>query len=142
LGAGAGTFEDLLPSLRTENFNNWGVWDYAHSTVLEIAVEMGVPIAAMVVIAAIASLVVVAGGALQSEERNRSSLAAIAGIAVLTYLHSTVDFSLQIPGYLIVFAILLGCGLARSSTEQIKLRKPRLPAYVGVAPKMGSRPQR
>jgi hypothetical protein len=37
------------------------------------------------------------------------------GIAVLSYLHSMIDFSLQIPGYLIVFAILLGCGLARAS---------------------------
>ncbi len=31
LGRGAGTFENLFPSLRTAEFNNWGVWDYAHS---------------------------------------------------------------------------------------------------------------
>jgi hypothetical protein len=41
-------------------------------------------------------------------------LAAITGIALLSYLHSTIDFSLQIPGYLILFGILLGCGLARA----------------------------
>lgn len=125
LGAGAGTFEDLFPSLRTADFNNWGVWDYAHSTVLEIAVEMGLPIAAMVVIAAAASLFILARQALKSEDRSRSSLAAITGIAVLTYLHSTIDFSLQIPGYLIVFAILLGCGLASSSGEQTKIQPMR-----------------
>src|SRR6266576_2794105 len=53
LGAGIGTFEDLFPSLRGDNFYSWGVWDYAHSTILEIAVEMGIPFAAVIVIAAL-----------------------------------------------------------------------------------------
>src|SRR5882724_10774882 len=115
LGAGIGTFEDLFPSLRADGFYSWGVWDYAHSTILEIAVEMGIPVAAMVVIAALTSLFILARAAVKSEGRSRRSLAAIAGIAVLSYLHSTIDFSLQIPGYLVLFGILLGCGLARAS---------------------------
>ncbi|KRR03134.1 O-antigen ligase family protein [Bradyrhizobium valentinum] len=116
LGAGVGSFADLFPSLRTNDFSSGGVWDYAHSTILEIAVEMGIPVAAMVVIAALASFFILARAALMSKDRSRSSLAAIAGIVVLSYLHSLVDFSLQIPGYLIVFGILLGCGLARASS--------------------------
>jgi O-antigen ligase len=115
LGAGFGTFEDLFPSLRADSFYSWGVWDYAHSTILEIAVEMGIPVAAMVVMAALASLLILARAALRSESRNRRPLAAITGIAVLSYLHSMIDFSLQIPGYLVLFGILLGCGLARAS---------------------------
>jgi len=129
LGAGAGTFEGVFPSLRTEDFSGWGVWDYAHSTILEIAVEMGLPIAAMIVLAAIASLIILARGALRSTGPDQTSLAAIAGIAALTYLHSMIDFSLQIPGYLIVFGILLGCGLARSSTEGVAIRKQRSPQH-------------
>ena len=96
-------------------FTAWGVWDYAHSTILEIAVEMGIPVAAMVVIAALASLFILARGVVKSKGRSRRSLAAITGIAVLSYLHSMIDFSLQIPGYLSFSAILLGCGLARAS---------------------------
>jgi O-antigen ligase len=115
LGAGFGTFEDLFPSLRADSFYSWGVWDYAHSTILEIAVEMGIPVAAMVVMAALASLFILARAALRSESRNRRPLAAITGIGVLSYLHSMIDFSLQIPGYLVLFGILLGCGLARAS---------------------------
>ncbi len=115
LGAGFGTFEDLFPSLRADNFYSWGVWDYAHSTILEIAVEMGIPVAAMVVIAALASLFILARAALRSESRSRRPLAAITGIVVLSYLHSMIDFSLQIPGYLVLFGILLGCGLAKAS---------------------------
>ena len=115
LGAGFGTFEDLFPSLRADSFYSWGVWDYAHSTILEIAVEMGIPVAAMVVMAASASLFILARAALRSDSRSRRPLAAITGIAVLSYLHSMIDFSLQIPGYLVLFGILLGCGLARAS---------------------------
>ena len=68
LGAGAGTFADMFPSLRTQNFNSWGVWDYAHSTILEIAVEMGIPIAAMVVIAAAISVIILVRGALKRQD--------------------------------------------------------------------------
>jgi O-antigen ligase len=118
LGAGLGTFADLFPSLRGDDFYSWGVWDYAHSTILEIAVEMGIPIAVLVVGAALASLVILARAAVRSERRSRRTLAAITGIAVLSYLHSTIDFSLQIPGYLILFAILLGCGLARAASTE------------------------
>jgi O-antigen ligase len=88
MGAGVGTFADLFPSLRTNNFSSWGVWDYAHSTILEIAVEMGIPIAAMVVIAALASLVILGHAAVRSKGRSRRSLAAIAGIAVLSPSYS------------------------------------------------------
>jgi O-antigen ligase len=115
LGAGVGTFADLFPSLRADDFYSWGVWEQAHSTILEIAVEMGIPVAALVVVAALVSLFILARATVNSEGRSRRSLAAISGIAVLSYLHSMIDFSLQIPGYLVLFGILLGCGLARAS---------------------------
>jgi O-antigen ligase len=132
LGAGVGTFADLLPSLRTDDFRSWGVWDYAHSTILEIAVEMGIPVAVMIVIAALASLLILARAAIKAEGRSRSSLAAITGIAVLSYLHSTIDFSLQIPGYLIVFGILLGCGLGRASSTEVTTTAALSPPAVRV----------
>ena len=122
LGAGIGTFGDLFPSLRASDFYSWGVWDYAHSTILEIAVEMGIPVAAMVVIAALASLFVLARGVVKSKGRSRRSLAAITGIAVLSYLHSMIDFSLQIPGYLIFFSILLGCGIATATSTHAEMK--------------------
>ena len=123
LGAGAGTFADIFPSLRGPEFNSWGVWDFAHSTILEIAVEMGIPIALAIVFGAAASLRILGRAALRTaNDRSRGSLAAITGIAAASYLHSTIDFSLQIPGYLIVFATLIGCGLARSVADQVPAR--------------------
>lgn len=118
LGSGAGTFADLFPALRTNNVSMWGVWDFAHSTILEIAVEMGIPIAVAVIAAAVASIFILGRSALRSRDRERSLLSAIAGIGVLSYLHATIDFSLQIPGYLVVFGIILGCGLARASSNR------------------------
>jgi len=132
LGAGAGTFADLFPSLRASGFNGWGVWDYAHSTILEIAVEMGVPIAAMVLVAATTSVFILVRAALQPKHEGGSSLAAIAGIAVLSYLHSTVDFSLQIPGFLIPFAVLLGYGLARAASDPTSPRRVRPHEFIAV----------
>jgi O-antigen ligase len=123
LGAGAGSFEILFPSLRTTDLSNWGVWDYAHSTILEIAVEMGLPVAAMVTLAALASIFLLVRRALKVDLRNRLSLAAIAGIAVTTYLHSLIDFSLQIPGYSIPFGILIGCGLADATADRSSRRR-------------------
>jgi hypothetical protein len=132
LGSGVGTFAEIFPSLRGASFPSWGVWDYAHSTILEIAMEMGIPVAALVVIAALASLFLVGRAAITSSKGSqRRPLAAIAGIMVLSYLHSTIDFSLQIPGYFILFGVLLGCGLAKSSKIDLAARAPS--SFVSIA---------
>lgn len=118
LGSGVGTFVDLFPSIRGPDLSIWGVWDLAHSTILEIAVEMGVPIAAIIAFAAIASFLILLQSTLKSKDRTRNTFAAMTGITVLAYMHSVIDFSFQIPGFLIVFWILLGCWLARAYAEE------------------------
>jgi O-antigen ligase len=130
LGAGVGTFADLFPSARGADLSVWGVWDYAHSTILEIAVEMGIPIALMLALAAIASVVILMRAALSSKDRSRSSFAAVTGIVLLGYLHSSIDFSLQIPGFLIAFWIMVGCWLAQSSPEELSLRRASTRSFV------------
>jgi O-antigen ligase len=117
LGAGAGTFRDLFPALRPPDFYSWGVWEYAHSTILEIAVEMGIPVAGAVLVGAIASVLILLRGGMRARDPGRGVLSATAGIAILGYLHSMIDFPLQVPGFLVVFGILLGAGLASVSTE-------------------------
>jgi O-antigen ligase len=121
LGAGIGTFPDLFPAFRSSDLWTWGVWDYAHSTILEIAFEMGVPVAVLIAAGAVASVYILLRAAARSAPTDRAITAPIAGIAILGYSHSMIDFSLQIPGYLIVFGILLGCGLARA----LSAKKPK-----------------
>jgi O-antigen ligase len=126
-GSGAGTFADQFPAFRSSNLPSWGVWDFAHSSILEIAVEMGVPVAMLIAACAFVSVYVLARAAVTANGYDQRMLAAIAGIAILTYLHSLIDFSLQIPGYLIVFGILLGCGLSRATSDQVKPIDSRIP---------------
>lgn len=115
LGRGAGTFQDMFPALRPPALYTWGVWEHAHSTILEIAFEMGWPIAAMMITGAIGSVVLLVRATVREPSPRNSWLAAGAGTAVLAFLHSLIDFSLQVPGYFTPFAILLGCALARAS---------------------------
>ena len=84
LGSGAGTFPDMFPVFRSGDLWSWGVWDYAHSTILEIAFEMGIPVAATVAIGAAFSVVILIKAAINASDRtDRRTLSAIAGIATL-----------------------------------------------------------
>ena len=65
-GTGQGTFAYAFPAYRSPNVSMWGVWDIAHNTLLEIAADMGVPIAALVVVAWIVIFAVLIRGAVSA----------------------------------------------------------------------------
>ena len=44
-GTGLGTFVWSFPAYRSANISLWGVWDLAHSTPLELAADLGLPLA-------------------------------------------------------------------------------------------------
>ena len=48
LGTGLGTFRRALTPFRPDDIPIWGIWDRAHNTLLEIAIEMGIPFATVV----------------------------------------------------------------------------------------------
>ncbi|HEX2135564.1 MAG TPA: O-antigen ligase family protein [Microvirga sp.] len=133
LGTGLGTFADVYPAYRSAEISTMGVWDRAHSTPLELAAEIGLPVAAAVVALWSFGLFRLFRGSL---ERRRDSIYPIAatGVAFLGTSHSLVDFSLQIPGYAIVFAAVVGCGLAQSvrSAPSGATERSRLPSPVAA----------
>jgi O-antigen ligase len=112
-GTGLGTFASAFPAYRSPNASVWGVWDMAHNTLLEIAADMGLPIAALVVVGWLIIFVVLIRGVLV---RRRDLIVPIAAlcVALLAVLHSLVDFTLQIPGYAIVAMSLIGAGLVQA----------------------------
>lgn len=112
-GTGQGTFALAFPAYRSSNVSVWWTWDMAHNTLLQLAADMGIPIAALVVIAWSVVFAVLLRGVLTRRSGLPCPVAALA-VAVLAVLHSMVDFSLQIPGYSIVALALVGAGLAQS----------------------------
>lgn len=116
LGSGLGTFAWAFPAYRSPNISMWGVWDRAHSTPLELAADLGLPMAALIVVAWMIVLAVLVRGLLTRRRDLILPLGALA-VAILALTHSAVDFSLQITGYSIVVFALVGAGLAQSFTS-------------------------
>jgi O-antigen ligase len=113
LGTGLGTFAWVFPAYRSSAGTSWGVWERAHSTPLEIASDMGLPLAG-VVIAAWAGVFAVLGYGLWVRGRDYIIVVAALAVATLAITHSLIDFSLQIPGFALVVFALVGAGLAQS----------------------------
>ncbi len=121
LGTGLGTFASVFPAYRAPAGGVWGVWDHAHSTPTELLVEMGIPFG-MLVFGLWAAMLAILCKASLSRIDNRLYVVMSAGIGILSTLQSSVDFSLQIPGFSIVCCALIGAGLARAlaPTEQLR----------------------
>ena len=112
LGIGFGNFEAAFPAYRTSELGSQGIWDRAHSTPLELAAEFGTPAAILIAVTCLFYLYCLFRGSLR-RRRDRYIPIMGASVAMLGLLHSSVDFSLQIPGYGIFFAAVTGCALAQ-----------------------------
>jgi O-antigen ligase len=112
-GTGLGTFASAFPTYRSDDISMYGIIDRAHSTLLELAAEAGLPLACLVVIGWMIAFGVFAQG-VRTRRRDRMIPAAALCVGLLAALHSLVDFSLQISGFAIVVFGLLGAGIAQS----------------------------
>lgn len=112
-GTGLGTFAWSFPAYRSPEISMWGVWDIAHNTPLELASEVGLPLASTVAVGWLVIFGVFANGI---RVRRRDVIVPLAAffVSLIANLHSWIDFSLQIPGYAIVVFALVGTGLAQS----------------------------
>ena len=109
-GSGLGTFAWSYPAYRSDHVSMWGVWDRAHNTLLELAAELGVPLAGLVALGWAFMLLALARGAFGRQRPAVLPIAAFA-IALLAVSHSLIDFSLQVPGYSIPVFALVGAGV-------------------------------
>lgn len=115
-GFGHGSFEAVFPAYRSAELGSFGVWDRAHNTLLEIAIELGAPAAIGFLLIWMAGLTALARAAFSSEGWGSSRTVVVIALAIagMAGLHSLVDFPLQIPGYSVPFAAIAGVGLARA----------------------------
>ncbi|MBV8549261.1 MAG: O-antigen ligase family protein [Alphaproteobacteria bacterium] len=96
-------------------------FDRAHNDILEIILDLGIP-AALCLITGVGLLLLRLLHGLLTRRRNGlfPVLALSSSLVILS--HACVNFSLQIPGISMLWAGLLGCGLAQSWSEHQKDR--------------------
>lgn len=110
LGYGMGSFQAVF-----RMYNQHIAWsfDQAHSDILESLVDLGIP-ATMLLCSAVALLLSgILRGLFKRRRHGMFPALALAG-SVVVIAHSSMDFSLQIPGVAMPFAMVLGIGLAQS----------------------------
>jgi len=112
-GVGLGCFQYAFTAVQSAQLTY--LIDHAHNDYLELAVELGLPCAAVF----IGGIFWLAARPLRASLRARSSLArALAlgsfGAVVALLVHSVADFNLYIPANALVFAVILGIGYATS----------------------------
>jgi O-antigen ligase len=112
-GTGLGTFAWAFPAYRSSDISTWGIWDRAHSTPLELAAELGIPLAALIALAWLVALAVLIRS-LRGSRRNYPVPLTALCVALIALVHSAIDFSLQVSGYALVVLALVGVGLAQS----------------------------
>lgn len=121
LGTGLGTFQDVFPVFRDDILTHGLIWDKAHNDYLELLLGFGVPAAGLF----LASILILFIRALRGFfVRRRDSIYCNVAVSVsmIAFLHSFLDFSMQIQAIAMSYSMLLALGLAqsRSSRERVQ----------------------
>ena len=111
LGLGLGTFQDAYPLYATQVLPY--VMDKAHCDYLEFAAGLGLP-AAIAWWSAMAWMVVLCLRGVRVRHRHRLYPVLALGATALVGVHSSVDFSLQMPAVALLYATILGLGTAQA----------------------------
>ena len=136
-GTGLGTFVWSFPAYRSD-VSMWGVWIFAHSTPLELAADLGLPLTGLIGLAWLVVLVVLIRG-VRTRRNDRIVPAGALAVAILILAHSFIDFSPQNPGYAIVVFALVGAGLAQSFSSNNVNRTRVSPTQNLTPPETGPR---
>jgi O-antigen ligase len=118
IGTGLGSFAETFSRYRdarldTDNF----FFDKAHNTYLELALEIGLPAMALL-LAILAGIVYVSARGVFVRRRDYVFSAVGLGVTGLVALHSTIDFSLQMPAVAVAYALVLGLAFSQAYSTQ------------------------
>ncbi|WP_116090383.1 O-antigen ligase family protein [Sphingomonas crusticola] len=125
IGSGYGSFETVFPMYRDTTLPGQN-YEMAHSTYLELAMEIGI-LAAVAMVLSLLWFTLIALVGVFRRERDRSLPAIAVAASVLVAVHSMLDFSLQIPGVQYIFAALLGLGVAQAFPMAESAQRPNVP---------------
>lgn len=113
-GTGLGTYQDAIEPYRANDPNIFALWEKAHNTYLENALELGL-LAALALNIAIFLLALIAYRGVRERRRHKGFPALGVAATLLVGLHALVDFSLQIPAVAVLYAFIMGLAIAQSS---------------------------
>ena len=115
LGYGLGSFPALYRMYDDRDL--FYVVEFAHSTVLETVVELGIPAALLLFAAALWPVAGIWRGA-GTRRRDQHIPALAAGVAAWAIIHSMVDFPLQIPAIAAGVCLVIGLGFAQAESSK------------------------
>lgn len=116
LGTGLGSFMDAFAAIR--QIGMVPNWNAAHNTYLELMLELGVPVA-LVLLAVEAWLIWRCLYGAARRQRHWLICALVAAVSLQLALHSLIDFSAQIPAVAVCWSVLLGLGVAQSWSSRL-----------------------
>jgi O-antigen ligase len=116
-GWGLGSFADIYAVYQPKEIIQPN--DKAHSTPLETVVELGIPGAIPAWLVVLIPWALCLRGAWRSRRRHRYLPAAAFAVSSVAILHSTIDFSLQMPAIGFVVSAFLGMGWAQAFSRSV-----------------------
>lgn len=124
MGYGLGAFQQAFAAFRDATLSTQGRWEYAHNDWLEALMTLGIPVGLLVWLIFGWMLVRCLEGAIN---RGRDAIypAIGAGVCVLAFAHSLIDFTMQIQGFALPFLAIVGVGVAQSWSSR------RMPGHAG-----------
>ena len=116
-GTGAGTYAQAIEAYRLNDPDIFMLWEKAHNSYLENALELGLP-AALALNLAILWLAAICFRGVRERRRDRAYPALGVAATLLVGLHALVDFSLQIPAVAVLYAFMMGLAIAQSAPSR------------------------
>jgi len=121
VGAGYGAFGDAYAIYGSVDGGFTKRLEAAHSVYMEMAIELGLPMA-LVFFAAVGLAVFTCIQGILNRRRDRIYAVIAVAATVLVGLQGLVDFGIQTPAIATLYATLLGIGVAQSSSSRRKIK--------------------
>lgn len=119
-GTGLGSFEYVFPPYQPQS--ELKLIEFAHNDYFQNVLELGIPVG-LIFFAMIGLLLARCLIGVVVRRRNAIFPCLAVGVTTLVMVHSTIDFSMQLPAVSVTFAALLGIGVAQSVGSESRSSK-------------------